>query len=47
MKVLRFVAWFVGFLVLEKLKLNKSNSAGGWMKAPRFVAWLSKNQAVG
>ena len=47
MKVPRFVAWFVRFLVLEKLKLDKSNSAGGRMKAPRNVAWLSKNRAVG
>ena len=36
-KTPRLVAWFVSLLVLEKSKINGSNSTGGRMMASRFV----------
>jgi hypothetical protein len=43
----RFVAWFVVWFVVLVLmdkwsKTNGSDSTGGRMKAPRFVAWSSR-----
>ena len=47
----RFVAWFLAcskmLKMIEWSKIDKSNSAGDQMKVPRFVAWSSRNGAVG
>jgi hypothetical protein len=37
-RALRFMVWFVWFSVLEMSKIDGSNSTGGQMMAPRFVA---------
>ena len=45
-KTPRFVAWFECFLVLEKSKIDGSDSTGDQMKVPRVVASTPRVQAL-